>query len=157
MTSFDSCGKSPGPVTIEGFSSWCQWMNFSQLILFWLIRSHGGPVHIPSVLVEKPVLLYGSTGPFLRTVPLLHSVLPTVTNGNVWGSAIKWGLDVLIHLTHETILGRERGNAQKKCASGGSQTYWNCSGSPQHSAGEINILDPDDLVTEEGTQGPDSK
>lgn len=42
---------------------------------------------------------------------------------------------------------------KKKCASGGTHTYWNCNGSHQHSAGEINILDPGDLVTEEGTQG----
>lgn len=46
---------------------------------------------------------------------------------------------------------------KKKCASGGTHTYWNCNGSHQHSAGEINILDPDDLVTKEGIQGADSK
>lgn len=46
---------------------------------------------------------------------------------------------------------------KKKCASGGTHTYWNCNGSRQHSAGEINILDPGDLITQEGIQRPDSK
>lgn len=58
----------------------------------------------------------------------------------------------MLHRTHETVSGEEKRRCSK-CVNLETHTYWNYKGVSESD----NISNLDDLVTEEGTQGPDSK
>lgn len=158
MTSFDNCGKSPGYVTILGFSGDFPWINLPQLILFWIVRSPGGPVHIPCALVDPPAL-------FCFVVALVHfsgMSLSCIQFGQhsqiLIFEAVSQSCGWMCYTQpHETISGEEKRRCSKKmCESGGGHTL-ELQRKPSAFSESDNIPNPDDLVTEEGTQGPDKK